>query len=495
MTIIFMIFDLYRFFILFLSNRKEHTKSFASDVQYTRREGGGSLKQRGFSGDVKIGVAGCVSLGIWVITLQLPERFVFRMTESFSNSGDGSLLLLAAIFLVVLNAIRAIPLYIGCFFLGEGPGRWRKFLPLFMIPLSYALIELFSGNRSHHFGMPAIMGILTVLFLQLLIRNVRGHFNRTAALSLFVFSFQWLNMVPLLTPYGFGRGELSLTIKRLADISDLTPFLDLTSVMDFLGLGGFAVTFIGALMATALLINIDQNARQLRRLMEQNEALAVLREGALRARMLHEIQSLVHDLRRPLTSIHALADVLTVVPEEPEARKYAEKIGSASESMSRMIGEILREEGRSPIDARELLNYAMSQTSPLLWHHFIKTDLDTIETVRFFGNRIRISRALVNLMENAAHAAEEIENPEIIVKYYVNGNFISFSIRDNGPGIPEDFQTDSSRRGSIGLGLAVAQNVAENHGGSFVLRNCPEGGAEALFSLPLEGSGKEGDGK
>jgi signal transduction histidine kinase len=449
------------------------------------------LKQKRFSGSAKIDIAGCVSLGLWVMTLQLSERFVFTMVDSFSNSGDGSLLLLAAIALVLLNAIRGIPLYIGCFFLGEGPALWRKLLPLFMIPLSYTLIELFSGNRSHHFGMPAVMGILTVLFLQLLIRNVRGHFNRTIALSLFVFSFQWLNMVPLLTPYGFGHGELSLAIKKLASISDLTPFLDLTSVLDFFGLGSFAITFVGALMATALLINIDRNARQLRRLMKQNETLAVLREGALRARMLYEIQSLVHDLRRPLTSIQALADVLAAVPEEPEACKYAEKICSTAEKMGHMICEILREERRSPIDARELLDYAMSQTSPFPWHHFIKTDLDAAETVRFSGNRIRISRALVNLMENAAHAAEAIENPEITVKYYTDGGFIRFSIRDNGPGIPEDFQMSSYGRASTGLGLAVAQNVAESHGGSFVLKNCPEGGAEALFSLPLEDSEKE----
>ena len=52
--------------------------------------------------------------------------------------------------------------------------------------------------------------------------------------------------------------------------------------------------------------------------------------------------------------------------------------------------------------------------------------------------------------------------------------------------------TDRQRRLrlAIGLGLAVAQSVAENHGGTFVLKNHPDRGAEALLALALKEGGQ-----
>lgn len=432
-----------------------------------------------------IDIAGLICLVVWVLTLQIPEVFIYRLLRDFSNRGEEQLLFSAAATLVALNTIRAIPLYLGCFYLAEGMRRYGRMLPMIMIPFSYYLVELFSGERSHFFGMSAVMGIFIVFLLQLLIRNVQGRFNRSVALSLFVFSFQWLNTAPLLTQYGFGQGELSFAIKNIAIFSSLSNFLD------FLGLGGFLIAFIGAMMATALLININLNSRQFWQLMEQNKALAVMREDTLRARMTHEIQSLVHDLRRPLTSIQGLADVLAVVSETSNTRRYAKRIAADTEIMVRMVGEILHEDRRNPIDAREVLDYAMSQTSPFPWHRYMQVQADReAENLKFSGNKIRISRALVNLMENAAHAVRKNIDPRISIKYFLEGNFIKFSILDNGPGVPDGLSIGSSGHGSTGLGLALVRSVAENHGGSFVLRNAPTGGAEAMLSLSLNGNEK-----
>ena len=450
-----------------------------------RRHGGDPLDKRQVF--YTVGFAGLIWLFLWLTMLQISEAPVFRFMSESLEAGEEQRLFFAAVSLVALNTVRGIPLYLGCFYLGEQLGRYGKLFPIVMIPLSYDLVALVSGERSHHFGMPAILSIGIVLLLLLLIRNVRGRFNRSVTLSLFVFSFQWLNMPPVLTRYGFGRGELSLAIKNLADLSGLSHALD------FMSLGGFAVAFIGALMATALLVNVDLNAQQFRRLMKQNEALAGLREEALRARMTREIQSLVHDLRRPLTSIQGLADVLASFSEELDTRVFAGKIAADAEHMDHMVSEILYENGRSQVDARELLNYAMSQASPFPWHRYVQTEFEedeTTETLQFDGNRIRISRALVNLMENAAHAVQETETPKIVVNYFAEDGCVKFSVRDNGTGVRDGISIGSSGHGSTGLGLAVAQSVAENHGGSFVLRNCPGGGAEAVLSLPLVWGGR-----
>jgi signal transduction histidine kinase len=71
-------------------------------------------------------------------------------------------------------------------------------------------------------------------------------------------------------------------------------------------------------------------------------------------------------------------------------------------------------------------------------------------------------------------------------------------IRDGGPGIPEDYQqqvfepffrmeTSRSRdSGGTGLGMTIAQNIAQQHQGTVQLRNLSPQGLEVRLSLPLQ---------
>jgi len=73
---------------------------------------------------------------------------------------------------------------------------------------------------------------------------------------------------------------------------------------------------------------------------------------------------------------------------------------------------------------------------------------------------------------------------------------VDFVVEDDGPGLPEDqlervfapfYRVESSRSrdtGGVGLGLAVARDVARAHGGDVVLANVPGGGLRATLSLP-----------
>ena len=104
-----------------------------------------------------------------------------------------------------------------------------------------------------------------------------------------------------------------------------------------------------------------------------------------------------------------------------------------------------------------------------------------------------LRRCLTNLLDNAvkygrhANVALSHENAEIVVR-----------IRDGGAGIPVEqldavfdpfFRLETSRSrdtGGTGLGLTIARNIAENHGGSLRLSNHPEGGLEAVVRLPVK---------
>lgn len=100
-------------------------------------------------------------------------------------------------------------------------------------------------------------------------------------------------------------------------------------------------------------------------------------------------------------------------------------------------------------------------------------------------------RCLTNLIDNAvkyggyARVSARRDKNKVIVQ-----------VRDGGPGIPEDmleavfdpfFRLEGSRSrdtGGTGIGITIARNIAEKHGGRLYLRNHPEGGLVAVLELP-----------
>ena len=103
-----------------------------------------------------------------------------------------------------------------------------------------------------------------------------------------------------------------------------------------------------------------------------------------------------------------------------------------------------------------------------------------------------LKRCLSNLLHNAIKYGDRAT---VVV---TDGTLLRISIRDEGPGIAEELQqqvfepfyrVESSRNrdsGGTGLGLCIARDIAEAHGGTIELRNRPEGGLEATLSLPRE---------
>jgi signal transduction histidine kinase len=113
------------------------------------------------------------------------------------------------------------------------------------------------------------------------------------------------------------------------------------------------------------------------------------------------------------------------------------------------------------------------------------------------GRPLGLRRCLGNLIDNAVkygHGAQ-------VTVDRVNGA-ARIRVRDSGPGIPQGEQTrvfdpfyrvETSRSresGGTGLGLTIARNIAEQHGGSISLANHPDGGLEVTLMLPEYYPGK-----
>jgi signal transduction histidine kinase len=101
-----------------------------------------------------------------------------------------------------------------------------------------------------------------------------------------------------------------------------------------------------------------------------------------------------------------------------------------------------------------------------------------------------LKRCLTNLVENAVKFGSKAD------LFVEDGLALVIRVRDDGPGIPAHsleqvfepfFRLESSRSrdtGGTGLGLTIARDVAQAHGGTLILNNLPERGLEAVLTIP-----------
>ena len=118
--------------------------------------------------------------------------------------------------------------------------------------------------------------------------------------------------------------------------------------------------------------------------------------------------------------------------------------------------------------------------------------LTEIEPVTLTVRRDALKRCLTNLLDNALKYGRFVQ-----LKLYRKGNRVEFAVEDDGPGIEESrreeafrpfHRMDESRNlqtGGVGLGLAIARDIARAHGGDVRLEDSSLGGLRAVIWLPV----------
>lgn len=407
---------------------------------------------------------------------------------------DKTVLIGAAARLVALNSLRGVPHYVGAYFVGESLSFcWneRRAWPLSAAIIPVILLMTYRGIYALHgirydFGIPAVL----VCFFVLLFRKIHYRYislwKKASMIGLVLIACQFLDIMPMMDTFPVGRGETSKDLKLASMI------LDADTVLNAVGIVGIVLFLCFALLIFALLRE-ENNLKELAYLREQNESILMQSKlSEMKTRTYQELQYLVHDLKSPLTTVQTLVGVLKMEAEaetRPQDVEYLDFVERAVERMSEMISEMLYYDQSNTYTTRELADTALAQCSVKDYASFIHLDNQAPEA-KVRVNRLLFTRALINLIENSAHAMEDQPEPKIWVRVARKGaGGIAFTVEDNGIGIDEDqlhtiWHRGTSGRQSSGLGLAFVENVVDRMEGKIYIKSAKAEGTRICLHLP-----------
>ncbi len=210
-----------------------------------------------------------------------------------------------------------------------------------------------------------------------------------------------------------------------------------------------------------------------------------------------------HEFRTPLTGILGFAELLAEGDFSPEeVREFAEEIRTSARRLTRLINELLDFERMQsgwitmrfePLDLNNLIAGVAESFRLTSDKHTIVLQLDpALPLVR--GDRDRLVQVLTNLLSNAIKYSPA--GGEIRIISEREGAEIRVGIRDQGIGIAPDalekifepyFRASGPEARSIegaGLGLAIARQIIQMHGGRIWAESAPGKGSTFWFTLP-----------
>ncbi len=227
--------------------------------------------------------------------------------------------------------------------------------------------------------------------------------------------------------------------------------------------------------------------------LEERDKLSLI--GRLSATMAHEI-------RNPLASMSGAAQMLATGTLSPEK---AERMATLVDKQSRRVSELiegylsLSRSGKDFPAARIDVNSLVMDSIESAMHGFaggVSTEFSrSPENPVISGSRVRLGQVLWNLFRNSVEALSSTPDPQVSVETRVNreDRSVSIVVRDNGPGIPENFRKriwepfHTTRENGTGLGLYIVKKIVQEHSGTVEAENGPEGGA--VFTVTFPGAG------
>lgn len=218
-----------------------------------------------------------------------------------------------------------------------------------------------------------------------------------------------------------------------------------------------------------------------------------------RARDFHEtLASVAHDLRTPLTALHGQLEALASGAGHPPSLLGSTLVQSRRlRRLTEQLFELATLQGTAQPAQRQ--RFRLDELVQDTVQHLAGAEDEVAMpgpppgALEVEGDLQLVERALANLIDNARRHAGAVT-----VRLGRVGDAAEVLVEDRGPGLPPDLHRQLSAGlplsgrprpraggGLGGLGLAIAQRVAQLHGGSLRLLPAPEGGTRLCLLLPL----------
>jgi signal transduction histidine kinase len=257
-----------------------------------------------------------------------------------------------------------------------------------------------------------------------------------------------------------------------------------------------------AQVAERLKASHDGLQEQVERLREQLAAKDRQLERRKRLAALGEMAAgLAHEIRNPLGGIQLCASMLeTDLEQMPRAQEMARKIGYGVCLLERIVRDVLAFARQSepdpvPVAVGQLVRMGLLYAADKLEHYRCGVEIeDGLDDLAVLADPEQVSRALLNLMVNAAQATEGLDGGGVLrIGPVVDapGALAGVRLVDNGCGIVEDLLERvfdpffSTRDEGTGLGLAIVHRIFEAHNGRIAVRSELGVGTEISCYLPL----------
>jgi signal transduction histidine kinase len=259
--------------------------------------------------------------------------------------------------------------------------------------------------------------------------------------------------------------------------------------------GALIIVFIGRRMA-----NLARRAHDAQLLVALNEKLT-----AANVEKNRYLGIAAHDLRNPLSSIRGLSQLLMEdAVDPPEQREFHTTINRTSDEMLGLVNDLLDvaviESGKldlrlKEVDVATLVRQRVHQLEPLARNKKISLDVDADGAQHANIDPARFSQVIDNLVSNAIKFSPLESRVQVVLRQAGNG--LTFSVQDQGPGIPESerkllfrsFQKLSARptggEKSTGLGLAIVKRIVDAHGGTIEVESTPGKGTRFSVAVPF----------
>ena len=212
------------------------------------------------------------------------------------------------------------------------------------------------------------------------------------------------------------------------------------------------------------------------------------------------IAEAAHRVRTPLAVVRTRTEILLREAKTKKSKAELLEVLNAIDDSSRTAGQLLDHAmvsfrldnlSEDEIEVQFLIKDVIDRISPLYDLKGIQIKNNSIQNCRVIGDSILLQNALHNVLDNALKYCSENDTVTVTVKN-ISQNCI-IEILDSGEGFPENsalltnrFTRGENTKGIVGsgLGLTIAKDVVEAHGGNISISNSEEGGACVTFTLP-----------